>query len=368
MKHSDGVGGGWTQAVLDYLTGSVSSRLRGQEATVTDQWKGRDNLLWRVRCGDGSDIVVKMFTDAGQARCRRQFSGQAQFAGAGLAPEPLWYDRYPHGLPSQILVYRWTEGEPLSLAEPQHCMAHADALARIHGAEPDELQRFSPHPFNLLTFWQIWQAGEVPLREWMSSAAAPLLTEHVAMLWTAAHSVMETALPLLGETVPAPVHGDPGAENALFDKGKGLLVDWEYFGLGDPAQEVARLFFYEDSGWSGGGNSIWQEHYGPFQSEQGFAERVDIYFRLLNFQAVTYLLDGIRQGAAPDSPEADSEAIQTQYRAFVAEILEVALRRSLALWELPPLGIADAKLFAGEIDNLMNTLAPDRKQAASSAI
>ena len=116
MIDGDRVGGGWTQAVHDYLTGSISSRFRGQEATVTDQWKGRDNLLWRVRCADGSDVVLKMFTDAGQARCRRQFSGQDQFAGAGLAPAPLWYDRYPHGLPCQILVYRWTEGEPLSLA------------------------------------------------------------------------------------------------------------------------------------------------------------------------------------------------------------------------------------------------------------
>ena len=154
----------WTQAVHGYLTGASSSRFRDQEVTITDQWQGRDNLLWRVRCGDGTDAVVKMFTDAGQARSRRQFRGQEQFAAAGLAPEPLWYDRYPHGLPSQILVYRWAEGGELSLADGIHRIALAEAVARVHCTESDAVQRFSPHPFNLLTFWQIWQAGESQLR------------------------------------------------------------------------------------------------------------------------------------------------------------------------------------------------------------
>ena len=106
----------------------------------------------------------RCFRDAGQARSRRQFDGQAQFAGRGLAPEPLWYDRYPNGLPRQVLVYRWMEGEALTLAYRFHNMALADAVARVHITDRDDVQRFSPHPFNLLTFWQIWQAGEGPLR------------------------------------------------------------------------------------------------------------------------------------------------------------------------------------------------------------
>ncbi len=367
MTVGDRRSGVWTQAVHDYLTGSVSSRFRGQEATVSDHWQGRDNLLWRARCGDGADVVVKMFIDAGQARCRRQFNGQAQFAAAGLAPEPLWYDRYPHGLPCQILVYTWAEGEALQLTDLQHCIAHADAMARIHSAERDEAQRFSPHPFNLLTFWQIWQASEAPLREWISAAAAPLLVECVAMLWAAVHREMEAALPLLGETAPAPVHGDPAAENSLFRGGLGLLVDWEYFGLGDPAQEVARFLFYEDGGWPDEDKAKWREHYEHAHPAPGFTERVDLYFRLLNFQAVTYLLDGIRQRTEPEVSETDSEAIRTQYRAFLAETLAVALGRSLALWELPPLGIAENRLLADEIGNLMNIQAPGRNTSAASA-
>jgi thiamine kinase-like enzyme len=357
----------WTQAVHGYLTGASSSRFRDQEVTITDQWQGRDNLLWRVRCGDGADAVVKMFTDAGQARSRRQFRGQEQFAAAGLAPEPLWYDRYPHGLPSQILVYRWAEGGELSLADGIHRIALAEAVARVHCTERDAVQRFSPHPFNLLTFWQVWQAGEAPLREWVSAAPAPLLNELLSMLWSATHRLMDEALPLLGETPPAPIHGDLAAENALFDRGRTLLVDWEFFGLGDPAQEIARFLFYGGDDWSEDDRAEWRKLYLASNAEPGLPERVELYLRLFNFQAVTYLLEGIRQGSAPVLSGTDSAAHSlTDYGTFLIDALTVAVRRSLNLWGLTPLKETDGPLLANEIERLMNIQLPERHASATT--
>ena len=351
----------WTQAVHGYLTGAASSRFLGQEVTVMDHWQGRDNLLWRVRGGDGTDAVVKMFTDAGQARSRRQFRGQEQFAAAGLAPEPLWYDRYPHGLPSQILVYRWAEGRELSLADGIHRIALAEAVAHVHRTEGDAVQRFSPHPFNLLTFWQVWQAGEAPLREWVSAARAPLLNQLLSMLWAATHRLMNGALPLLGETPAAPIHGDLAAENALFDRGRALLVDWEFFGLGDPAQEIARFLFYGGDDWSEDDRAEWRELYRAANAEPGLPERVELYLRLFNFQAVTYLLEGIKQGSTSAISGTDSvEYSITEYGTFLIEALTVAVQRSLTLWELPPLNETDWALLADEIGHLMTFQLPAR--------
>ena len=351
----------WTQAIQSYLSSAASSRFLHQEVTILNQWQGRDNLLWRVRSGDGDDAVVKMFTDAGQARSRRQFSGHEQFAAVGLAPEPLWYDRYPHGLPRQILVYRWADGDALQLSDRHHQAALADAVARIHNADTGAVQRFSPHPFNLLTFWQIWQAGEAPLREWISSASAPLLTELLSMLWTAAHRMLDKALPLLGESPPTPIHGDLAAENALFHRGQALLVDWEFFGLGDPAQEIARFLFYGGDDWSADGQAEWRELYRSSNADPSLPERVELYMRLFNVQAVTFLLEGIRQGAAPALADADSAAqspaehsLAAQYRTFLIDALTVALRRSLAMWEFPPLGNPDAASLSDELDHIMN--------------
>jgi len=342
----------WTRAVQGYLTSSPSSNFRNLEVTIKSHWQGRDNLLWRVHCGNGADAVFKMFTDAGQARCRRQFSGQKQFAGAGLAPEPLWYDRYPHGLPRQILVYRWADGESLTVSDPHHRMSHADAVARVHCAGSDNVQRFSPHPFNLLTFWQIWQAGEASLREWASAAPAPLLSEQLSTLWAAVHRLMDTALPFFGETAPSPIHGDLTADNALFHRGQTLLVDWEFFGLGDPAQEIARFLFFSGEEWSEECRVEWRRHYSYTNSDPSLPDRVDIYLRLFSFQAVTYLLDGIRQRTVPPVSDTGPEEESTQYLSFLNSAIKVALHRSMTLWGLSPLGKGDSKLLAGEIEFL----------------
>ncbi|MEZ4560580.1 MAG: hypothetical protein R2854_29800 [Caldilineaceae bacterium] len=90
-----------TTAIQTYLTGAATSEFRGLEVTVVDHWEGRDNLLWRVEAGAqnaAQDAVIKLFLDAGQVRSRRQYDGQQLFAPVGIAPQPLWYDRYPDGL------------------------------------------------------------------------------------------------------------------------------------------------------------------------------------------------------------------------------------------------------------------------------
>lgn len=346
----------WTQAIQSYLTDAASSRFRSQDVTIVDHWQGRDNLLWRVRTGGGHDAVVKMFTDAGQARSRRQFSGHEQFAATGLAPQPLWYDRYPHGLPRQLLVYRWAAGEPIQLTDPNHRAALANTVGRVHRADPGSLQRFSPHPFNLLTFWQIWQAGEAPLQAWIEQCPAPLLGEILAILWSAAHRTLDSALQQLGESPPAPVHGELAVQNALFHTDRVMLVDWEFFGLGDPGQEIARFLFYEGNDWDKQTRETWLDCYGPCPSDPSLPDRVELYLRLFNFQAVTFLLDGARQGEMPapaaQSPAPDSPA--SPYRAFLVSALTAAVRSSLEIWELPPLSEADRTLLAAEMEQIVN--------------
>ncbi len=100
-----------TQAVHTYLTTAPTSQFVGAEVEIRSHWQGADNLLWHVVAPRG-EAVLKLFLDAGQARSRRQFDGQQLFGPLGLAPQPLWVDRYPEGLSRQVLVYRWVNGDP----------------------------------------------------------------------------------------------------------------------------------------------------------------------------------------------------------------------------------------------------------------
>ena len=179
------------------------------------------------------------------------------------------------------------------MRDPNHRAALADTVARVHRADPGAVQRFSPHPFNLLTFWQIWQAGEAPLQAWIEQCPAPLLGEILAMLWSAAHRTLDSALQQLGETPPAPIHGELAVQNALFHTDRVLLVDWEFFGLGDPAQEIARFLFFEGKNWAKHSRQTWLDCYDSCPADPSLPDRVELYLRLFNFQAVTFLLDGV---------------------------------------------------------------------------
>lgn len=157
MDHSDDVARALISAdVLAYLNDAPTSELNGQNVRIVEAWSGTDNLLWRVRSeSTAHDAVLKLYLDAGQARSRRQFAGQQTFAPLGIAPRPLWYDRYPQGLARQVLVYEWVAGHEIDLAQPAHVAALATAVARVHSTELEAVQRLSPNPLNLETLWRI---------------------------------------------------------------------------------------------------------------------------------------------------------------------------------------------------------------------
>src|SRR3954471_3842511 len=97
-----------TGPVHESLTTAPSSLFVQQPVEILAHWQGDANLLWRVGAGE-QQAGVKVFLDAGQARSRRQFDAQQLLAPVGLAPEPLWVDRYPQGLSRQLIVYRWCD-------------------------------------------------------------------------------------------------------------------------------------------------------------------------------------------------------------------------------------------------------------------
>ncbi len=338
-----------TTAIHTYLTTAPTSGFLHQPVEMVDHWQGRDNLLWRVRTAEG-DAVVKMYLDAGQVRSRRQRVGQQLFSAFGLAPEPLWEDRTPEGLPRQVLVYRWAEGEPLDLADPLHRDALAEGLAFIHRQEPELVQRFSPHPINLATFWQIWSASEEALARWVTRASAPGLSSLLDSLWRETHPLIGQALPLFGETRPALIHGEMSVENVLIRRGRCLFLDWEFFGLGDPAQEVARFLFYSGPEWSEAEQAAWLERYLAAMNEPVLEERIQLYRRVFPFHAATNLLHGLLQELAA-SPAAAQEL--ADHAEMFVETAAASLARAAQDLGTGPLSQEDQAQLRAELADLL---------------
>ena len=277
--------------ILTYLTEAATSGFAGQPVAIVDHWQGSANLLWRVDAA-GQDAVLKFFLDAGQVRSRRQYDGQALFAPYGLAPQPLWLDRIPETLPRSVLVYRWADGESFDGNDGYQWQTLAQAVAEIHTADVDDMQRFSPHPVNLSYFWSVLGPSLPPLQNWLAAQGLVQLSDLLGRLHASGQQVVDAALPLWDQA-PVAVHGDLRPENFLSSFGALVLLDWEMFGLGDPALETARFLHEQRTAILPELLEDWLDTYLDHLGDPAAQVRIDVYRRrLLPLQDAAYLLSG----------------------------------------------------------------------------
>lgn len=331
-----------TAQIHQYLTNAPSSLFTQQEVEIVAHWQGDSNLLWRVNSGR-EDAVVKQFLDAGQARSRRQYDGHQHFSPLGLAPQPLWADRYPHGLSRQLIVYRWSNGEQLAAEDTGELWSWAEAVATLHTAPTDDLHRFSPHPLNLDTYWRIEQGSIHQIENWLRKSDLPLAATF-QQLATAAEALVHQSLPMWERALPTSVHGDLSHEHTLIERGRILFLDWEMFGLGDPALDVARLLQREGQRLTEEQRHLWLESYLQRMDQPELAQRLNIYQQLLEFHNVVYLLVGLQQHS---TVQLDSELLAAL--PFLQSALTSALDRTfelLTLSERPDTASLTAAFFA----------------------
>jgi aminoglycoside phosphotransferase (APT) family kinase protein len=208
----------------------------------------------------------------------------------------LWADRYPHGLSRQLIVYRWSNGDSIAIEDTTSIWAWSEAVAMLHSVPTDEVRRFSPHPLNLDFYWRIEQGSVTQIEHWLASSPLPL---KVAFrdLATAAERLVVESLSLWEYAMPTAVHGDLSREHTLYDRGQITFLDWEMFGLGDPALDSARLLQREANALTQEQSQAWIESYIQFMRQPELAERINVYSRLLEFHNVVYLLVGLHQHA-----------------------------------------------------------------------
>jgi len=332
-------------AIHTYLTTVPASGFAGREVRMAECWRGAENLLWRVGCA-GQEAAVKLFLDAGQARGRRQFDGQQLFAAAGIAPAPLWFDRYPAGLARQVLVYRWADGEGIAATEEAMLAQLAGVAATIHSHPAGDIRRFCPRPVNLDYFWRVVAGGIEPVQRWCTEVGCDSMAALVEQLGGRAVAVVEQGLPLWQVAPPTPVHGDLSLANALAVGGAVMLVDWEMFGLGDPALEVASFLHDSRSALSAALLAGWREQYLAASSDSQIARRIEVYEQLLPLQQLLFLLNGLRRLTAAER----ADSAYHSRRSFLAETLQIATDAAqVALDTVPP----DAGgVLSGEVQRL----------------
>jgi len=266
------------QAVVDY-----AARLPAEAgAHAWAGWQVRplasgNNRLWRVtRAAD--DWVVKLTIRDDRDRARREYAALTLMAHAapGIAPTPLYLD--PDTYEQGVVVQTWVAGTPL-WSPPNDDAAWlkvVQAYARVHAARrPDGAA---------------WAASDEPL----------LRPATLAEARAGAHSLAQQ-LPPEGQTAPLaallaaldaltlpdlPVtwgwgHGDANIRNSVASEGGVTLVDWEYSGVTDPAQEIAKLMSHPAAAGAGEARWAWvAETYAALSGRPAMRERVQWFYAL----------------------------------------------------------------------------------------
>lgn len=337
-----------TDSIYAYLTAAPASGFAGLSVEILEHWRGDDNLLWRVRAGS-EEAVVKLFLDAGQARGRRQFDGQQLFAATGIAPEPLWFDRYPEGLARQVLVYRWVEGRALQPDDADDLRALVASLAAVHGGDVATVRRISPHALNLEYFWSMLSGGLKPTQQWLEQRGYQQMAAFLRELAARGQTLVAEGLPLWHAAPPTPIHGDPRPENIVMRAGRAVLLDWEMFGLGDPALEMAELLYRQRMHRAGTLQGHLLAEYASLTGDATVEERVQLYRRLLPLRDAAFLVSGAQQ-IAP------TERMQPEYSQALPMLIETSARALMESAEA--LGIrpvSDAASLRGEVEHLFGS-------------
>ncbi|NJN81668.1 MAG: phosphotransferase [Caldilineaceae bacterium] len=158
-----------------------------------------------------------------------------------------------------------------------------------------------------------------------------------AKLADAAESTARDLLPDWEETAPTPVHGDLRAENCLTSFGQVGLLDWEMFGLGDPALDAATFLHWNGQLVTGEGADSWLDIYLTSFDHPGMETRIALYRCLLPLRDLCFLLDGvIRWRQMPASADAVGDNL-----AYLQATLTAAWQRAAAA-----LGVQDEQLDA----------------------
>ena len=216
----------------------------GLEAPPTVRQEGGygDEERYHISTPSRPMLLVR-YPSGAHDRLRRDVAGLRLAGEVGVGPELLAVDETGKALGGPVVVFAAPRGRspgagPLSADDVKWWLF---LLLTLHHLPPERVEVVSSMSPDAATWWQRAQASLLACR---TAYAAPVYRPLL-------DSLMRTAT-VIGVHIQAqrepwrnatrrPCHGNPAPANMFRDGARMMLVEWDAFGLGDPALEVGRV-------------------------------------------------------------------------------------------------------------------------------
>lgn len=200
-----------------------------------------DGLRFRITSGS-TRAMLKRYNPTAAESARREIAGLLLGSGVGLAPALLLGDEVGEALGGPVVVYEEPAGmvlgsEPLDAGSVQGWLF---LLLTLHHLPATSSTLPSSMSQDAATWWQRTQSAWSECRATYGDATFGPLMKALSRLHAIVGARIEANQSLWRGITRRLCHGNPVPSHIVRTGGGLMLIEWEGFGLGDPAMEVGR--------------------------------------------------------------------------------------------------------------------------------
>lgn len=223
---------------------------------------------------NGGRAALKLFVDdegpkppgeRAKDRAAAEAAGLRIYSPKGLAPELIWEGASPAEISCYGVIYHWVEGASLCghipsdlgiigirdqgsvvSSDPRSLIPdpsseielYAGALWAVHSEQP-ELKILSPNPRNLEVWWGRTHEQYRDLQADLQQSLPESLSNELGRLTQSVAADAQAHKRFWHGVALVPVQGNPTCDNLIAQGERATFIDWQRFGLGDTAYELA---------------------------------------------------------------------------------------------------------------------------------
>jgi thiamine kinase-like enzyme len=215
--------------------GYFNKNYQHPKTVVKDLGMGENNLNYLATI-DGDKYVFRISIKKHLEKNACKEFKFLKFIPIGIAPGPIYMDKTKKDIPYYYSVLGYVEGESHNKWNKNEIRIHAQAMAKLHAKKYDYWQT-SGHKKKRFSMY------EKLLRD-MKGYKGVITNPKIVRLVKDFKGYIRRNDHYFTELKKFRfIHGDLCADNVLFHKGAIHYIDWEWCGIRDNAEDIARVYF-----------------------------------------------------------------------------------------------------------------------------